>query len=149
MDTADVQVGSTITNGSSALRITERVERDPRWGTPSWRGLCVPLEAFGGNAGMTDTVPDYLLGSWRHVPFEWAPVTGGGLEERYVWSRGYRYLQREIRRIERPTPTYPGKACDQAADPDHEPHLWQELHIPTGNPLVEYTQWWQCGEVKS
>jgi hypothetical protein len=103
MDTADVQVGSTITNGSSALRITERVERDPRWGTPSWRGLCVPLEAFGGNAGMSDTVPDYLLGSWRHVPFEWTPVTGGALEERYVWTPDWRRLQREVRRMVQPT----------------------------------------------
>lgn len=106
MDTADVQVGSTITNGSSALRITERVERDPRWGTPSWRGLCIPLEAFGGNAGMSDTVPDYLLGSWRHVPFEWTPVTGGALEERYVWTPDWRRLQREVR----PRPLAVGEA---------------------------------------
>jgi hypothetical protein len=103
MDTADVQVGSTITNGSSALQITERVERDTRWGTPSWRGMCIPLEAFGGNLGMTDTVPDYLLGSWRHVPFEWRPVTGGGLEERYVWTPDWRRLQREVRRMVQPT----------------------------------------------
>lgn len=98
MDTADVQVGSTITNGSSALRVTERVERDPRWGTPSWRGLCISLEMFGGNTGTTDTVPDYLLGSWRHVPFEWTPVVGGALEERYVWNEpGYRWLVRQVR----------------------------------------------------
>lgn len=103
MDTAEVQVGSTITNGSSALRITERVERDRRWGTPSWKGLSIPLEEFGGNPGTTDTVPDYLLGSWRHVPFEWAPVVGGGLEERYVWSADWRRLQREVRRTVQPT----------------------------------------------
>ena len=102
MDTADVQVGSTITNGSSALRITERVDKDPRWGTPSWRGLCIPLEAFGGNAGMTDTVPDYLLGSWSHVPFEWRPVTGGHLEERYVWTADWRRLDRQVRQIQTP-----------------------------------------------
>jgi len=98
-----VQPGATITNGSSALRITERVEKDPRWGGPAWRGMCVPLEAFGGNAGMSDTVPDYLLGSWRHVPFEWSPVVGGGLEERYVWTPDYRRLQREVRRAVQPT----------------------------------------------
>jgi hypothetical protein len=44
-------------------------------------------------------------------------------------------------------PTYPGKPCDWAEE--HEPHLWQETGIPTGNPLVEYTQWWQCGEPAS
>lgn len=103
MDTAEVQVGSTITNGSSALRITERVERDSRWGTPSWRGMCIPLEEFGGNPGTTDTVPDYLLGSWAPVPFEWRPVIGGGLEERYVWRSGWRRLQREVRRTVQPT----------------------------------------------
>lgn len=100
METTDVQVGSTITDGSSALRVTERVEKDPRWGTPSWRGMNISLEQFGGNTGMTSTVPDYLLGSWRHVPFEWSPVTGGGLEERYVWSSDWRRLQREVRRTE-------------------------------------------------
>lgn len=92
-----VQVGSTITNGSSAIRVTERVARDPRWRTSGWRGLAVPLETFGGNAGMSEFVADYLLGSWRHVPFEWEPVVGGDLEERYVWTAGYRRLQREVR----------------------------------------------------
>lgn len=97
MDTAEVQVGSTITNGSSALRINRRIERDPRWGTPSWEGISVSLEEFGGMNGMTDTVPDYLLGSWRHLPFEWTPVVGGALEERYVWAPSWRWLQREVR----------------------------------------------------
>jgi hypothetical protein len=100
MDTAEVQVGSTITNGSSALRINRRVERDPRWGTPSWEGISISLEEFGGMNGMLTTVPDYLLGSWRHLPFEWRPVVGGALEERYVWAGGYRWLQREVRRAE-------------------------------------------------
>lgn len=191
MKTEDVQVGSTIMNGSSALRITERVERDARWGTIGWRGMNIPLEGFGGNPGTTSFVPDYLLMSWRHVPFEWAPVLGGGLEERYVWMPGWRRLQRELRRVPDVQPTvdgirghrvvtaeedeelrlaalaeplihrgdliieapadigryiiFPAKTCDQAGE--HDPHVWQELHIPTGNPLVEYTQWWQCGEV--
>jgi len=173
MKTEDVQVGSTIMNGSSALRITERVERDARWGTIGWRGINIPLEEFGGNPGTTSFVPDYLLGSWRHVPFEWAPVLGGGLEERYVWTPGWRRLQRELRRVHRvevssnrstahigeypletdeaqPIPpstgalVFPAKTC--IIQGEHDPHVWQELHIPTGNPLVEYTQWWQCGE---
>jgi hypothetical protein len=41
-------------------------------------------------------------------------------------------------------PTFPRKTCDNREH--HKAHLWQELHIPTGNPLVEHTQWWQCGE---
>ncbi len=92
-----VQPGATITNGSSALRVTERVEKDPRWQCPSWAGINVSLEQFGGNPGTRTSVPDYLLGSWRHVPFEWEPVVGGDLEERYVWSPTYRWLQREVR----------------------------------------------------
>jgi hypothetical protein len=99
----DVQVGSTITNGSSCIRVTERVARDPRWRAPGWRGISIPLEEFGGNAGMSEFVPDYLLSGWYHVPFEWRPVTGGGLEERYVWAPGWRRLQREVRRTVQPT----------------------------------------------
>lgn len=96
----DIQAGSTITDGSSALRVTERVQRDSRWNAPGWRGMCIPMDQFGGNAGTSDFVPDYLAASWRHVPFEWTPVVGGGLEERYVWAGGYRWLQREVRKIE-------------------------------------------------
>lgn len=95
----DIQVGSTIMNGSSALRVDKRVARDPKWKAPGWEGVVIALEEFASR-GVRDFVPDYLAASWRHVPFEWAPVVGGGLEERYVWSRGYRYLQREVRRIE-------------------------------------------------
>lgn len=95
----EIQVGSTIMNGSSALRVDRRVDRNPTWGTAGWEGVVIALEEFASR-GVRDFVPDYLAASWRHVPFEWAPVTGGGLEERYVWSRGYRYLQREVRRIE-------------------------------------------------
>lgn len=92
----EIQVGSTITNGSTAIRVDRRVKSHPRWKSPGWEGVIVAMEEFGARS-MRDFVPDYLAASWRHVPFEWAPVTGGGLEERYVWSRGYRYLQREVR----------------------------------------------------
>jgi hypothetical protein len=102
MNRDDVQIGSTITNGSSALRVTERVERDPRWKTSGWRGLCIPLEEFGGNRGMSSFVPDYLLESWRHVPFEWRAIPGG-MEERYVWEPRWRWLNREVRRAVQPT----------------------------------------------
>lgn len=95
----DIQKGSTITNGSSAMRVTERVERDPCYKAPGWRGMNIALEQFGGNTGTTSFVPDYLLSSWRHVPFEWASVLGSrDLEERYVWAKGCRWLQREVRR---------------------------------------------------
>lgn len=96
-------VGSTVTNGISALRLTSREEKDARWKTSGWRGMNIPLEEYGGNPGTTAFIPDYLLSSWRHVPFEWTPVVGGGLEERYVWSRGWRRLQREVRRAVQPT----------------------------------------------
>lgn len=95
----DIQIGSTLTNGSSALRVTERVQRDRHYKSPGWRGLNIALEGFGGNTGMTSFLPDYLVHSWRHVPFEWAPVLGSrDLEERYVWL-GTR-LQREVRKVE-------------------------------------------------
>jgi hypothetical protein len=94
-------VGSTVTNGISALRLTSHEERDTRWKTSGWRGMNIPLEEYGGNPGTTAFIPDYLLSSWRHVPFEWSPVVGGALEERYVWTADWRRLQREVRRIER------------------------------------------------
>lgn len=98
-----VQVGSTIMNGSSAMRVTERVDRDERWGTPGWRGLNISLEPFGGNTGMTSFVPDYLVSGWRHVPFEWTPCVGVAVEERYVWSADFTRLIREVRRRVMPT----------------------------------------------
>lgn len=98
-----VQVGSTIMNGSSAMRVTERVDRDGSWGTPGWRGLNIALEQFGGNTGMTSFVPDYLVSGWRHVPFEWTPCVGAAVEERYVWSADFSRLVREVRRSTMPT----------------------------------------------
>lgn len=104
----DVQVGSTITNGSSCIRVTERVEKDPRWRAPGWRGLNIGLEAFGGNTGTTSFVPDHLLSGWYHVPFEWRRVIGGELEERYVWSADWTRLQREVRHAPGVQPTVNG-----------------------------------------
>lgn len=108
-----VQVGSTITNGSSAMRVTQRIETNTRWGSPGWRGLAISLEAFGGNTGATEFVPDYLLTGWYHVPFEWRAVIGGGLEERYVWSSDHRHLQREVRQTGL---TFPGNGDPDAAN---------------------------------
>jgi len=92
-----VQVGSTITNGSSALRITER-------GTAQggWYGITISFLGVGDvkRPQSPAFVPDDLLPAWRHVPFEWTPVVGSGLEERYVWGAGCRWLQREVRKVE-------------------------------------------------
>jgi hypothetical protein len=93
----EIQVGSTITNGFSALRLTEHVDKDRTWKCAGWRGINVALEEFGGNPGTLGFVPDYLLSSWRNLPFEWTPAAGGALEERYVWSSDWRWLQREVR----------------------------------------------------
>lgn len=96
MNRDDVQIGSTITNGSSAIRVTERVEKDPRWKTSGWRGPCIPLEEFGGNRGLSTFVPDYLLDGWRDIPFEWRALPGD-MEERYAWTAGWLWLRREVR----------------------------------------------------
>jgi hypothetical protein len=95
-----IKIGSIITNGSSALRVDRRVNNNPRWRTPGWEGVVIAMEEFASR-GVRDFVPDYLASSWRHVPFEWASVVGShDLEVRYVWSHGYRYLQREVRRCQ-------------------------------------------------
>lgn len=92
-------VGTYITNGASAGRVTELVERDPRWKTDGVRVSNIGLELFGGNVGQTSFVPGYLLGSWAEIPFEWAPVKGSDdLVERYVWRDNWRRLEREVQR---------------------------------------------------
>lgn len=91
-------IGDYITNGSSAGRVIEIVERDPRWHVPALRLSNIGLEAFGGNVGMASSVPDYLLSGWRRIPFEWTANPGGQTEERYVWRDNWRRLEREVRR---------------------------------------------------
>jgi hypothetical protein len=93
----EVQGGSTITNGVSALRLERQVPREGRWGIAGWQGFSIALEAFGGTTGTRTFLPDYLVRTWRHVPFEWSPVPGGGLVERYRWDKGCARLCREIR----------------------------------------------------
>jgi hypothetical protein len=97
-------IGDYITNGSSAGRVIEVIEKDARWGCPAVRIQNIGTEQFGGNVGMSSTVPDYLLSGWSRIPFEWAPVTGGKLEERYTWTAGYTRLQRELRPVGEVTP---------------------------------------------
>lgn len=95
------EINNIITNGSSAGKVVEHVEHDLGWKVSGVRIQNISLEAFGGNVGMTSFVPDYLASSWRKVPFEWTPIVGTAvdpLEERYVWSKDYRHISREIRR---------------------------------------------------
>lgn len=100
MEMTDVKAGDLITNGSSAGRVIECITKDARWGVPAVRIENIGLERFGGNQGMSSTVPDYLLRSgWRIVPQDWTPVIGGGLEERYVWASSWTHLQREVRAL--------------------------------------------------
>ena len=96
------EVGDLITDGSSAGTVLNIVDRDPRWKTSGVRVLNIGLDTFDGNVGYASFIPNYLLNGWRLVPMDWAPVVGGGLEERYVWRDGkvgYR-LQRELRTVE-------------------------------------------------
>jgi hypothetical protein len=94
-------ITAIITNGSSAGRVAAiETGKDPRWGAAGIHIDMISLEQFGGNPGQRTFLPGYLLGSWRTVPFEWRPVVGGQVEERYVWADGYRRLQREVRKVE-------------------------------------------------
>lgn len=135
----EIQVGSTITNGSSAGRVLERVEKDRTWNTSGWRIVNISLEQFGGNTGMTNFVPDYLLAGWRHVPFEWSPVTGGGLEERYVWSADWTRLQREVRKAPNVMPTVDGIRGHRIdIVEEDEMRRWPALHA--GDLLLDVSQ---------
>lgn len=117
MNRPEIQVGSTLTDGSIAVRITERMEKTPEWGTPGWRGVCIALEPLGGMTGYPEFIPDQWAGKWRHVPFEWTPCLGGRAEERYVWSPDYwRSLQHEVR------PLVGDGLCDNRED--HKPHSY-------------------------
>jgi len=93
----DIQVGSIITNGSRAVRITERIQGDRGI---VWKGAHISLDQFEVGTGTTTFLAEVTLQEWRHVPFEWRAVVGGQLEERYVWGEGCRWLQREVRRVE-------------------------------------------------
>lgn len=87
-----VQAGSTITNGNTVVRVTRRDE-------DGWRGLYISLSQYRSQyTGASYLVSDYLLGSWKHVPFEWSPLSDSGLEHRYVWTAGCRWLRHELRK---------------------------------------------------
>jgi len=47
---------------------------------------------------MSSFLADYIASGWKIVPMDWAPVAGGGLEERYVWTPDYSGIRRELRR---------------------------------------------------
>lgn len=92
MTALEVKVGSTITNGSVAVRVTKRGLRPG-----GWYGLHAALQQFGDGTGTKVFIPDHLLPGWRHVPFEWVDCPGGQEQERYVWGKGCRWLERETR----------------------------------------------------
>lgn len=99
----DFQVGSTITDGSRAIRLTHRSSKSARWETQGWHGVHIAiLHGLSSDTGAPDFVPDYLLDSWRHVPFEWSPRAGGVLEERYVWTSDCWRLRYETRLVSCP-----------------------------------------------
>jgi hypothetical protein len=92
------QVGDLIHNGVQAGSVLALVARDPHWKTSGVRIMNVGFGGFDGNPGMTQFVPDYIADGWRAVPMDWAPIIGGGLEERYAWNATYTRLARELRR---------------------------------------------------
>lgn len=85
----DVQVGSTITDGACAVRVTEQAG-------DSWIGIYISFGS-GDLTGVTVQVDDPRL--WHHVPFEWTELPGAKLEHRYVWSADWRRLEHEVRGI--------------------------------------------------
>lgn len=90
------KTGDIISNGTSAGEVIKFVTRDPHWKTSGWRIKNIPMSQFGGNAGTTSFLPNYLIASWKVVvPGQWYPSDGGGLESRYVWSPDYHHLQKE------------------------------------------------------
>lgn len=90
MGTPKVQIGSTVTDGASALRVEKRVDA-------GWEGVCISFDPPGSDTGRVVTVLDDQLGGWRHVPWEWTPVADTELEERYVWEPDWCWLNREVR----------------------------------------------------
>lgn len=88
------QVGSTITNGSTIVRFTEWSEE-----RNGWIGLFVSMHPHGDLTGTGVFVPHHELPGWRNVPFEWQVCPGGQEEERYVWGKGCRWLERETRPV--------------------------------------------------
>jgi hypothetical protein len=101
-----VQVGSTIYDGFSAIRVTERVvQHTVRNGRleviKGWRGLAIPISGQPEMpaVGTPSYVEDTRLHWWRDVPFEWRPTRFGLgiIEERYVWNDATTKLVRETR----------------------------------------------------
>jgi hypothetical protein len=87
-----IQVGSTLTNGNSAIRVIERGTGE----FPGWLGLFISL----GNGTLTGApvfLADKDMSTWDHVPFEWATLPEVLLEHRYVWTPDCRALRHETR----------------------------------------------------
>lgn len=89
-----IQPGATLTNGSRVVRLTRRDE-------DGWRGVFIALSSYRSQyTGCPDFIPDYLLETWGHVPFEWSPLPGSGLEHRYAWTDDCRWIRHEMRKAQ-------------------------------------------------
>lgn len=91
MNRDDVQIGSTLTNGCHAVRIT-----GPSVG--GWLGLHIEIDGTGRMTGTPCEVRRDRLKFYRPVPFEWKRLGGSGVAERYVWSSNWRRLEHQLRR---------------------------------------------------
>jgi hypothetical protein len=94
MLSSEVQVGTTITDGEKAVRVTRQFGRD------GWVGIYISFRS-GKLTGMECLVPIEELACWQPVPWEWTPLESAGIEHRYVWSADCRALEHEIRTAER------------------------------------------------
>jgi hypothetical protein len=94
MLSSEVQIGSTVTNGESAVRVTGRAKSD------GWIGIFISLGS-GKLTGTECLVPIEELAVWQPVPWEWTALEGAGIEHRYVWSANCQVLEHEIRTAER------------------------------------------------
>jgi hypothetical protein len=92
MLSSQIQVGSTITNGECAVRVTECHEA-------GWKGIFISLSS-GRLTGTTCLVPIEELSIWQPVAWEWTALEGAGIEHRYVWIADGRALEHQVRTAE-------------------------------------------------
>lgn len=87
-----LQVGSTLTNGNCAVRLT-----GPSTGeVAGWLGIYISLGS-GQMTGVPCLLEEADLNHWSHVPFEWTVLPEVALEHRYIWTPDCRALRHEIR----------------------------------------------------
>jgi hypothetical protein len=103
----DVQLQQLITNGIVAVYVIRRARQGG-----GYEGTTYRIRPYGPK-GIEMFVPDASLPDWEPVPFEWTPVDGKPLEERYVVDQKQAStLHREIRPLN-PVPRAPGSTVRQ------------------------------------